>query len=452
MSELEHALVIGLGVTGQAVAGALVRRGIDVVVVEDHPRPEHRRAAESLGVRLVESPTDARLQELLRGTDVMLPSPGVPDHHRAFALAADLRVPAESEFDLAGRWDSRPLVAVTGTDGKTTVTTMVTEMLRTSGIDAVAAGNTEVPLVAAIDAPGTELFVVEASSFRLAHTRHFAPVVATWLNFGADHQDAHESLARYEEAKARIWRDLPPGAVVVANADDPVVMRHVDASMRVVTFGMRDADFRVDDGLLVAGEDELVPVHELARALPHDVLNGLAAAATALGAGADMSAVRHVLATFEGLPHRVELVARIDGVDYYDDSKATAPHATVAALAGFDSVVLIAGGRNKGLDLSSIRQGAAGVRGVVAIGEATDEVVEVFDGLCPVRTAGSMREAVHVAAAMAQPADVVLLSPACASFDWYGSYAERGADFVDAVEELRRERAGQGGGENRERR
>jgi UDP-N-acetylmuramoylalanine--D-glutamate ligase len=330
------------------------------------------------------------------------------------------------------------VLAVTGTDGKTTVTTWATAMLTASGRSAVTAGNTEVPLVAAIDDPTVEVFVVEASSFRLAHTERFEPAAATWLNFAPDHLDAHSSLERYEAAKARIWRDQPADAVAVGNADDPVVAAHLaSAPARRVTFGTGAADYRLDGDALVAPDGAvLARAGELARAFPHDLANALAAAATALAGGATRAGVRSALLGFGGLPHRVSMVGEAGGVRFYDDSKATAPHAVLAALRGFESVVLIAGGRNKGLDLGVLSAEAGRIRAVVAIGEAAGDVERAFSGIRPVTVAGSMAEAVERAASLAEPGDVVLLSPGCASFDWYGSYAERGDDFTRCVRQL----------------
>ncbi len=436
-------LVLGLGVTGLAVTRALTRRGTAVVAVDDHPTEDALSGARSLAVDLMIAPGEAELGAALDGVDLVLPSPGVPDRHPVFRLAAERGVPVRSEFDLAGAWDRRPVVAVTGTDGKTTVTTMVTAMLNRSGLQAEACGNTDVPLVEALDDPATDVFVVEASSFRLGHTHRFAPTVATWLNFAPDHLDVHASLDAYEAAKAGIWSTLEPDAVAVANADDPVVMRHLPETAKVVTFGLPGRgprpDAHVDDGLLMAPDGQpLVPVDELSRSGPHDVANALAAAATALAAGASLEAVRGVLTTFSGLRHRVELVAELDGVRWYDDSKATTAHAALAAIAGFESVVLVAGGRNKGLDLSVLADAVPPVRGVVAMGESAAEVAAAFAGtdvpLVEVRR--DMIEVVERAAELAQPGDAVLLSPACTSFDWFDSYAERGDAFADAVRRL----------------
>ena len=444
-------LVFGLGITGLAVVQALAQRDEAVTAADDRPSDATRAALAELGVDLVVAPDATRLADLVRTVDAVVPAPGLPDRHPVFELARAAGVPVLSEFDLAARWDDRPLLAVTGTDGKTTVTTLVCSMLEASGLTAGAVGNTPVPLVAAIDDPTIDVFVVEASSFRLDHSQRFAPAVGTWLNFAPDHLDNHRSLLDYERAKARIWRDQSADQVAVGNADDPVVARHLArAPGRQVRFGTgADTGYRVVGGDLVSEDGvALCAVDELPRAYPHDIANGLAAAATALNGGATVAGVRSALLTFGGLPHRVMLVDEAGGVRYVDDSKATTPHAVLAAVGGFESVVLICGGRNKGLDFSVLAAAAPRLRSVVAIGDAADEVVAVFAGRVDVQVAGSMDEAVRRAAGGAQPGDVVLLSPGGASFDWYGSYGERGDDFARAVRDLlgRDRNGGHGGG------
>lgn len=429
---LARPLVVGFGVTGRAVVASLLDRGQRPVVVDDRPAPDGRQQAAEWGFELVAAPGPDELDAVVAGATVVLPSPGVPDHHPVFVAAARHGVPVRSEFDLAGWWDERPLIAITGTNGKTTVTTLVTDALHRSGTAAAAVGNTEVPLVAALDDRSIEVFVVEASSFRLGHTARFRPRVATWLNLAPDHLDAHRSLDAYIEAKAAIWRDLEPGAVAVVNAEDPVVAAHAprSAAITTVTFGLGAGDWRVDGDHLTGPDGPLVAVDELPRRQPHDLANALAVAATALAAGARPDGVAEALRAFGGLEHRVELVAEADGIRWYDDSKATVPHATLAAVGGFASVVLIAGGRNKGLDLSGLAGAVPPIRHVVAIGDAAGEVAAVFDGLVPVETAGSMADAVDRAAIAARPGDAVLLSPGCTSYDWYRNYGERGRDFA----------------------
>jgi UDP-N-acetylmuramoylalanine--D-glutamate ligase len=429
-------LVLGLGITGRAVCRAFAARGTAVTVTDDGAGESGPERAAALGARWVDPPTDAAgWERLVADHDGVLPSPGVPERHPLFAAARARSVAVRSELDLAAAWDHRPTALITGTNGKTTVTTLVTQMLEASGLRAMAAGNVEVPLVEAIDDPAVDVFVVEASSFRLTFASAVRPVVATWLNWAPDHLDVHLDLAGYEQAKARVWVGHEHGGIAVANADDPVVMRWAPPGERTQTFGLGpDADWRIVDGWLSGpGGLRLLEVAELPRRLPHDLANSLAAAATAHAAGATPEGMRRALRAFHSLPHRVELVGEAGGVRWFDDSKATAPHATLAALAGFDSVVLIAGGRNKGLDLAELREAAGRLRAVVAIGEAAGEVAGAFAGIVATTVATSMDEAVDQAAALARPGDAVLLSPACASFDWYGSYGERGDDFERAV-------------------
>ena len=428
-------LVVGLGVTGRAMVVALRVRGFDVVAVEDRADAATAGArSEELGIEVHGGPDDRRLAALVSSVDVVLPSPGVPDRHPVFALAAAAGVGVASEFDLAAAWDDRPRLAVTGTNGKTTVCEMTAAMLVASGIRVATVGNTETPLVAAIDDASVDVFVVEASSFRLGHSARFVPRVATWLNFAPDHLDAHRDLAAYEAAKASIWAD-PHVRLAVANADDPVVLRNRNPAVETRTFGLGgDADYGLrDDRLVLPDGATLLAAGDLWRRHPHDIANGLAAAATALGGGASLDGVRSALRTFRPGAHRLEPVAEAGGITWIDDSKSTSPHSTLAAIRSFDSVVLIAGGRNKGLDLSPLAAGSGHLRAVVAIGDAAGEVHSALAGHVPVRRADSMEEAVHHAAAAARQGDVVLLSPGCASFDWYGSYHERGLDYVATV-------------------
>ena len=289
-------VVVGLGVMGRAVVTALRRRGIAVRAADDHPTEEQRALTRELGVEFAGAPDTTALRELLAGAAEVVPTPGLPEDHPAFAVAAELGVPVVSELDLAGRWDARRRPAV-------------------------AAGNTEVPLVAALDDERAELFVVEASSFRLAATRRFTPMVATWLNFAPDHLDVHRSLAAYEAAKARIWSQQGPDAVAVANLDDPVVASHaagVPARLATYALNRPDADWHVAGGRLAGpGGLDLLGVDELPRRFDHDLSNALAAAATAHAAGATADAIAATLRTWHHLPHRVQLVGRrADGVAF----------------------------------------------------------------------------------------------------------------------------------------
>ncbi|HXQ43528.1 MAG TPA: UDP-N-acetylmuramoyl-L-alanine--D-glutamate ligase [Acidimicrobiales bacterium] len=431
-------LVYGLGVSGCAAARHLLAEGVEIVAVDDDAGAGPRDRATSLGLELVVAPDETRLRALASGVDEIVVTPGIPAGHRVFGLGGGVRLVGEVE--LAWRRSRSTVVAVTGTNGKTTVTTLIAAMLVASGIRAVAAGNIGAPLLDAV-AGDAEVVVAEVSSFQLALTDTFRPAVAAWVNFSEDHLDWHATVDAYRDAKARVWANSGPGDVVVANAEDPVVLgasqAAADRGAVVVTFGLAVGDFTVDAGNLV-GPDGLVlaAVGELPRSLPHDLANALCAAAVSLAVGATPDGCRSALTAFRGLPHRVELVREASGVRYYDDSKATTPGAVLAALDGFPSAVLIAGGRNKGLDLSVLRGASDRLRGVVAIGEAASEVSAAFSGACMVVEAPSMAEAVRRAAGMARTGDAVVLSPACASFDWYSSYGARGDDFARCVRAL----------------
>jgi UDP-N-acetylmuramoylalanine--D-glutamate ligase len=430
---------VGLGRSGQAVARHLLVRGTTVAVVDDAPGDDARAAAAALGLPLVERPNTETLADLVVRSDVVVPSPGVPAGHPVYRLARAAGVAVRGEVELAFRWSVCPLVAVTGTNGKTTVTSLIAEMLSASGVPALAAGNIGLPLCDAVENDQLKVVVAEVSSFQLAFAESFRPIVAVWLNLAADHLDWHGTLDAYIAAKARIWARQGPSDVAVVNADDPVVLAQArSAPSQVVTFGLSSplADYGVVDGWLRGPSGPLLEVSRLPRSMPHDVSNALAASAAALAAGATVEGVRSALLGFAPLPHRLTLVGYAGGVRWYDDSKATNPHAAVAAVEGFDSVVLIAGGRNKGLDLTALAGVADRIRAVVAIGEAAPEIAAAFAGIRPVTTATSMAEAVAAAADVARTGDVVLLSPGCASYDWYRSYAARGDDFALAVHAL----------------
>jgi UDP-N-acetylmuramoylalanine--D-glutamate ligase len=438
-------LVVGLRMTGLATARALLAAGDTVTVVEEHPgQPGYDdRVAEVLdaGAVLVESPSSADWSDLVAAHDLVVPSPGVAPGHPVLVAAAAAAVPVRGDVDLAVAGSPVPVCVVTGTNGKTTVTTLIAAMLEASGLRAPAAGNIGWALLDALHRP-MDVLVAEVSSFQLhTTTETFAPRVAVLLNVADDHIDWHGSFEGYAAAKARSFRFQGPDDVLVMNADDPVVARlALDAPGRRVactTAPGAGEGFRVaDDVLVTADGEQIAAVADLPMRAPHDLANALAASAAALELGATLDGVRAALVSATRLHHRVEPIGETQGVRFIDDSKATNPHATITAVAGFDRSVLIAGGRNKGLDLGVLRPLSPRLAGVVAIGDAAGEVEAAFAGTVPTVRAMSMRAAVRAAAGMATAGDVVLLSPACASFDWYRSYEERGADFRAEVEAL----------------
>lgn len=413
------------------------------MVIDDGPADDAATVAASLGVTLVVAPDATRLDMLVAGASLVVVSPGVPISHPVFAAAAAAGVPVRSEIELgwrllADRGPPRPLLAaITGTNGKTTVTTEVAAMLAASGLRVATAGNIGTPLVDVADAD-LDVIVAEVSSFQLIGTDGWHPEVSCWLNLSPDHLDWHRDLDGYATAKARIWANQVRGDTVVINADDEAVVERagrIDAGVRLITFSTTaPADYHLDgDALVEAPGLVLAQRTDLVRGLPHDVANALAALAVARAAGASPAGCVAALRGTAPLPHRVELIAEAADVAWYDDSKATTPASVLAAVAGFDSVVLIAGGRNKGLDLAVLAAAAPPVHHAVAIGDAAPEIVAALGDVVGVTTAATMAEAVAAAGDVARPGDVVVLSPGCASFDWYRSYAQRGDDFAHEV-------------------
>lgn len=452
----DTALVHGVAVAGAAVARALAARGYRVLVADDSPDAPgdaKRALAHELGTELVERPDADTIARLVREADLISPAPGVPETHEIVRAALAAGVPLRTEIDLAYDWEQqrpggpRPMVAITGTDGKTTTTMLVASLLTAGGLRTAAVGNTEVPFVAALE-DDVDAFAVECSSFRLSWIRTFRAEAAIWLNLAPDHQNWHTSMASYEDAKANVWRHQRSSDVAVGWYGDAAVMRRLAAAPgRRVTFGLDAGDHHVvgvvdgdgDHRRFADGHGEYAAAASLRRRFPHDLSNASAAAAAVLESGlVARGAIDAGLAAFRVPPHRIEPLGSLDGVEWFNDSKATSPHAALTAIRSFDSIVLIAGGRNKGLDLASLAGESARIRSVVAIGESAGEIEAAFAGRRPTARATSMDEAVALARAAAVPGDVVLLSPACASFDWYpdGGYPARGEHFRRSAEAL----------------
>lgn len=433
-------LVYGIAIAGEAVARALVECGERVVLADDFVSAKHQSLADELGVILVDGADHVEIEHQLRSVDRVVPAPGVPEGHRIIAESRALGVPLMSEIEVAYRLEQardggpRPMVGVTGTDGKTTTTLMTAAILNQAGHRSMAVGNTETPLIAALDTT-LQVFAVECSSFRLAYTEQFRTRASVWLNFAPDHLDWHHDLDSYRHAKAKIWQYTRAGDVAVAPADDEELLKIArDATARMVTFGADRGDYNAINGYLSTPHGSIMPATEMKRSLPHDVTNALAAAAICIEAGlAEPHHVAQALAIFEHAPHRIQLVAEREGVRWFDDSKATSPHAAQVAIKSFESIVLIAGGKNKNLDLSSMASQPQRMRAVVAIGHSAPDIARAFDGVCVVETATSMLEAIRIARRLSKPNDVVLLSPGCTSYDWYSNYNERGDDFVRLV-------------------
>lgn len=418
-------LVIGAAVSGRAAAALLRADGEKVRVFDTDP-------AALAGIEADETHGGDWESRILDGIDLVVPSPGVPEGAPPIVDALAAGIPVWSEIELAYRHlPGIPLLAVTATNGKTTVTELAAAMLQATGLQAAAVGNIGDPLSAAVGRSWDAL-VVETSSFQLRFVDSFHADAAVLLNLAPDHLDWHLTFDRYAAAKQRILERQTAGDIVVYDADDPGASAAVAgaAATAVAVSGSR----RPAGGWgVVAGHLEVagasVSLAEMRRSDAVFVVDVAAAAVAAAHIGATPEAIRTVARTATTGRHRREVIGSWDGVVWVDDSKATNPHAALAAIRSYGSVVLVAGGRAKGLDIRPLAT-EPNVRGVVAIGEAAADLVEVRPGT-PV--AGSIDEAVALADAMTRPGDTVLLAPGCASFDMFRSYADRGDRFAAAV-------------------
>lgn len=437
---MSRALIHGLAIAGVATARALSGRGYEVIAVDDDVSPERLRTADGLGIELIPVPTDDQLSSLVASCELVSPAPGVPESHPLITAALSSGVPVLSEIELAYRWEQdraggpRPMLAITGTDGKTTTTLMTVDILRCAGVRTVDAGNTATPLVDAIERD-VDAFVVECTSFRLAWTPRFRAEGAAWLNIAPDHLNWHRSMDSYEAAKARIFANQRADDIAIGFADDPAVMRRLSAAPgHHRTFGRSTGDYRLLDDELAGPRGAIAPVAAMRRSLPHDVTNALAASALVLETGlADERAIAESLSSFRGPPHRLEEIGDWSGVSWFNDSKATTPHAAAAAIRAFERVVLIAGGYDKGVDLSPMAGDRDRVAVLIALGDTAPAVETAFAGVPEVYRAENLEAAVDLARRHARAADTVLLSPGCASFDQYTNFEARGEHFRTLV-------------------
>ena len=444
-------VVVGLGDTGLACARHLHAHGVDVALSDSRPSPpreaEARRALPEAEMRLGRFD-----REWFEEAVELVLSPGVSPREPAVAAAARRGVPVLGEVELFARVARAPIVAVTGTNGKSTVCAWVHAMAEAVGRRSALGGNFGPPALSLVERE-PDLHVVELSSFQLETTRSLRPRVAALLNVSPDHLDRHQGFEDYRAAKARVFRGAE---AAVVGRDDPWLedlgIRLAREGTRVISFTAerpREGEYGIvgdgDGTWLARGTERRFPVAHLALPGRHNALNALAAMAIADDLGIDTRAIDGALRAFRGLAHRCEPVATTGGVRWYDDSKGTNVGATVAAVGGFDvPLVLIAGGDGKGADFEplgrTLRESAGRIRKVVLIGRDAPAIRSLVEGHVPVASAATMAEAVVRAREAARPGDAVLLSPACASWDMYGDYRERGRDFRAEV------LAGGGGG------
>lgn len=433
-------VVVGLGKTGLSCVRFLVARGERVTVVDSRSNPPglDELTADFPDVPVVLGPFDA---SLLCAAKTLLVSPGISLRSPEIAAAMADGVEVLGDVELFARHANAPVVAITGSNGKSTVTTLVYEMAKAAKKDVRIGGNIGTPVLALLQANEPDLYILELSSFQLETTRSLTLAAATILNISQDHLDRYADMQAYIDAKQRIFAHAD---CCVINADDARVSGMCAAQKNCVHFALQapqsDNDFGVcqQDGALwlARGDKPLLPAAELKTAGMHNVANALAALALGERVGLPMIAMLEALRHFKGLPHRCQWVANNNGVDWYNDSKATNVGSAEAAIRGFDRpVVLIAGGEGKGQDFSPLKEALADKgRAVLLIGRDAPEIEMSLDAVVPLQRAVSMNEAVEKAAQCARPGDVVLLAPACASFDMFSGFEARGEQFVAAVQ------------------
>lgn len=446
----KRVLVMGAARSGLAAAQYLAERGA-VIFLNDLKKREQMDIAvlnmcQELNVRLIMG-THAAIAELR--PELIIVSPGVPFEVPPLVAAKEKHIPVWSELELAARVTRAPIVAVTGTNGKTTTTSLLGKIFTDAGRRTFVGGNIGVPFIGkAEELEADDLAVLEVSSFQLETTELFRPRVSLILNITPDHLDRHHNLAGYIKAKAKVFVNQTAEDWLILNQDDEETVKLAErASAQVLFFSRRhilDKGFYVDDGWIMAKDErqtmQVVQIEELQIKGGHNVENALAATAAAWVMGVDVQSIAHSLRIFQAVEHRLEPVLTYQGVRYINDSKGTNPDAAIKALEAYtEPIVLIAGGKSKGSDFGSFAQKIKEkVKELVLVGQATGEIAEAVKmvGYKQIHYAESFAEAVEKASQLAQSGDIVLLSPACASFDMFDNYEQRGEVFKQLVHQL----------------
>lgn len=441
-------LVAGLGKTGQSIARYLKRNNLPFVVFDT------RKTVEGLEQFQADFPgVDIFLETLPNSVyshiEAIIASPGLSLDEPVFRQAAQTAIPVYGDIECLAREITAPVIAITGTNGKSTVTTLVGEMAKTAGINTAVAGNIGTPVLDMLsDNRNYDLWVLELSSFQLDLTYSLAPIAATILNISPDHLDRHHSLEAYIHAKQRVYTKAD---FLLYNRDDRPTFPIADLldKQRLISFGLSKPQVnqwgivqKKGTSFLAQGEDCLLAIDGLRIKGKHNWQNALAACALATAVGISREAIISVLRDFAGLPHRCQWVRTLNGVDWINDSKGTNIGAAQSAISGIGGamqgkIVLIAGGLGKGADFTELRAPVAEyVRSIILIGEDADKIETALSGLLPILRASSLDDAVLLAQSQAQAGDVVLLSPACASLDMFRDFNHRGEVFTQLVNKL----------------
>ena len=447
----KRVLVVGLARTGVATSLFCAARGANVTATDARTEKAIGDVLSQLRTAGVHLELGGHREETVLQQDLIIPSPGVPADAPLLKSARAKGITIWSEIELADRFLNGRLIGITGSNGKTTTTSLIEHILRSAGISTILAGNIGTPLISRVEETNdASVTVVELSSFQLELIDSFRPNISVFLNLTPDHLDRHHTLDEYGAAKARIFENQTETDSAVLNADDPATTKYAPAKPQVFWFSRKQ---RVAQGAFVreneivfrrdGKEETLLKLQDIPMAGAHNVENVLAAVAATRLAGADASAIAKGVRSFSGVEHRLEFVAEIGGVRYYNDSKATNVDATLKALDSFPGRILVVlGGKDKGSDYTGLQKSLR-EKTILAllIGAAAEEIEKQIAGSVAIERAGTIERAVEIASQAARPGDVVLLAPACASFDQFENYEHRGRVFKDLVHQLERHAA-----------
>ncbi|MFC1535531.1 UDP-N-acetylmuramoyl-L-alanine--D-glutamate ligase [Candidatus Neomarinimicrobiota bacterium] len=440
-------VVLGAARSGLAACRLLYDLGADVTLIDDFK--SKKTIALDLNIPQIKV-KEAGYNPQTLDPDLLIPSPGIPDSHPLISALIERGVPVYSEVELASRFTQAPIIAVTGSNGKSTVTSMIHEMMLAGGFNSFLGGNIGVPFTANVSEernlnPDSPVQVVEVSSFQAEHLDRFRPDIAVFLNLSPDHMDRYPNLESYGKAKLQIVRNIATSGWIVYHLDDPFYRSEFESRECAIPFADHPVDkalFLKENEWIICKNQRLIQVGELSLPGPHNIMNFIAAATAANLVGVDVSVITQVMREFKGLPHRLELVGETGKVRYYNDSKATNVAAAKAALESFkDSIILILGGSDKGAtdypELDHLIQER--VKQIIAYGQAGIRLSKMYQGLVPILYEREFGPAVEVAHQISEAGDIVLLAPACASFDQFNNYEERGESFRRLVQSFSEE-------------
>jgi len=440
-------LIIGLGASGVSMSKFLRSKGETVVATDiDDSRAKTAKKLNTLGIK---TEIGFHNQETFNRAHVMIPSPGIPLTNKFIRTAHTLGVGITGELDIFAQYNDLPIIAITGTNGKTTTTTLIGEMLRQAGMNPFVGGNIGTPLVEHLVSKGiADVIVAEISSFQLDISKHFKPDVGVLLNISGDHLDRYEDYNAYEDSKWSLFKNQTSSDTAVLNQSIKGIKK-VSRKLNSKTFtfssnkdNLTNCSAKIGSNMIEIIMDGLYHRIETGHLKEltgtHNRENIAAAVLACLALGADINGILKGLETFKNLPHRMAFIKTIKGVSFYNDSKATNTDAVLRAIECFEkNIILILGGREKCTDFSLLVNGVRqSVKAIIAIGESRTHIKDTFKNICTVKKVQTMRDAVQTAFKVAFRNDIVLLSPACASFDMFDNYAHRGNDFIAHVTEL----------------